>query len=440
MMDHPDGGASTRAACSTRQTSAGLRGWVRCGGGGTLVAGCGTAGAWAREAQYNGTLAARSPTPAAACARAAFDAYLCGLPARAADDELRPADWAFGSDPPSVGKFVARYALQLYLGMSRPERPFRHVQPADFLREWRWRPPQRACPAMVDTDVGDGGAVEAWVRSDVCAGAPAAPPPPTGAAMARLRAGARLLHVARGNGSGAWGATADPLWMSVKGGGATDAAFSIAAQLVRRVRTHAVGPCTRARADALSRRALRRLLDGNDSGTGGGGGGGAGGAGGPGGAGGGGTTRHAGVERARAHGGGPRRLAIAVHIRRGDACEVWASGSEAHSEVQIEGDGARLASRLGRRLGRRRPPRPCFDAPAYLRAARRLLSQLGPMSAAADAQTAAPPLAPPWLLVASDSPSAASELAQAMDHPMEFEILQAGAPQQCAPPLPTARA
>ena len=83
---------------------------------------------------------------------------------------LRAADWSFGGDPPSVGKFVGRWAMQLYLGSTVAADPFRQTLSNGLLRSWRWRP-QRGCSAAAarhDT---------AWLLGDVC-------PPPVAAGSA----------------------------------------------------------------------------------------------------------------------------------------------------------------------------------------------------------------------------------------------------------------
>ena len=92
------------------------------------------------------------------CARQAFDAFVCGLP-RWRGAKLQPSDWAFGSEPATAGKFVARWAMSLFLG-SVAKQPGRYSLPTPELTGWLWRPPG-SCAAS-------NGTAEAWLRADVC--------------------------------------------------------------------------------------------------------------------------------------------------------------------------------------------------------------------------------------------------------------------------------
>ena len=63
---------------------------------------------------------------------------MCSLPAVVGDDDLKPADWAFGANPPTVAKAIVRFAMQLYLSITvgdpKHGKPFRHILPDDALR------------------------------------------------------------------------------------------------------------------------------------------------------------------------------------------------------------------------------------------------------------------------------------------------------------------
>ena len=129
------------ATCLPRHVAASLRPFLH-----------DAAAEWTRRLRSNGTwhhpaadkeyIGRSSRRHNAACAQLAFERFVCSLPARVGDDELKPADWAFGAEPASVGKFVGHFALQLYLSTSVPARPYRHVLPEDVLRDWPWRPRQ----------------------------------------------------------------------------------------------------------------------------------------------------------------------------------------------------------------------------------------------------------------------------------------------------------
>ena len=252
--------ATTTARCLARHINTGLRPHVECGGNSALPPGCATGSGWTRTRVSNGTASSRANPHAARCAQRAFDTFLCSLPARVGDDNLKPADWAFGADPPSVGKLIGHFSLQLYLSVTQ-RNPFRHILPTDFLRDWSWRPPH--CPASASASQQQSrrraaNSPEAWLRADVCTQAEVASARGTAGgsgsgespSFTQLRTGARLIAIARGNSSGSWAPREDPLWVATKGGGQTSAGLWVAAQLVRRVR-RAMGPCLRARVNAL---------------------------------------------------------------------------------------------------------------------------------------------------------------------------------------------
>ena len=400
--------------CTARLVKAGLHVAVTCGDSASTPPRCASHEAWNIAMQHNGS---RVPAGGRRCARNAWDAYLCALPARVGDDELKPADWAFGSMPPSVGKQVAHFALQLFLSGARAKQPFRHTLPSDFLRDWRWRPQPSSCPT---TAARHAHSDEAWLRADVCApfSAEAVPAkvPASSIRFTEVRAGARVLELVRGNSSGHWARTADLMWVATVGGGATSAGLWVAGQAVRRVR-QAIGPCTHARVDELLLSARQRLradesahADGSARGV----------------------PQTWAPSAAGARDGdvvededwrrAAWRPAIAVHIRRGDACETWAGHS---------GD-ARTAPANS--------ARPCFGVATYLSAARALLGVLVADGSGGSGGIPSRRVRrwrasqrdgrsrPPWLLVATDSPVAIDELRTAM-RAGEFDILHAGGPR-----------
>ena len=390
--------------CTPRLAALGLRPITACGDtSATLPPLC--IHSWSAARRYNGSsstiLADHQLRHAARCARHAFEAYLCSLPAEIGDDGLKPADWAFGASPPSVGKSVAHFAMQLYLSATQA-RPFRNILPNDALMDWRWRP-METCHGL------DSSTPWLWLKPDVCdhserrtrlwrrskrgeGGAAATTTTDDDPSFEQTRTGSRLLQLVRGNTSGHWRRTEDPLWVATAGGGATTAGFWTAGMLVRRVWRHAVGPCTRLRVDALLRDANLRL----------------------------GVSRSGslGAGNLRSNDGGepfvplqrPRRLAVAVHIRRGDACERWASE---------EAVGTRREDGL---------PRPCFATHEYLAAARALLAQLRGQRRERNEATGG---GVAWLLVATDSPTALTEL-RGLIQTSEFELLHANGPRGAA--------
>ena len=382
-----------RPTCSEALQRAGLRPVIHCSDSGAAPPTC-TGSAWATALLYEGSTSGGGRQRSAACAQRAFDQYLCRLPAQGERaGELRPADWAFGAEPPTIGKFVARVAMQLYLGMAAASPAFRPMLRGETLRQWSWRPPLSACPPHArDNSSALEDATGAWMLADVCdvavtARRRATPPARVEAAAAASRAAvgdgaptsrtmARLLEIVRGNSSGRWPRThTDLMWMATAGGGVTSAGLWVAGQTMRHARS-AMGPCTRALVDALL------------------------------------SQSRAVLQRAR------RRCRIGLHIRRGDACERWAS-RRADDET----------------LKRR----PCFHTATYLEAARALAAVLARdprqcigasgarMHAEAPATPATPATpSPPVLLLATDSPHVLEEL-QALLRPGEFEVVAAPA-------------
>ena len=87
---------------------------------------CCVGGGWTDAAASPGEILDATTRHSRKCARDAAEAFLCGLPlARRGHTPVLPPDWAFGADPPSLGKFVARWAMELWLGSG--ERPARRL-------------------------------------------------------------------------------------------------------------------------------------------------------------------------------------------------------------------------------------------------------------------------------------------------------------------------
>lgn len=362
-------------SCPHTLLRAGLRPVLHCSDSGAAPPTC-TGPAWTTTLLYEGSSSGGGRQRSAACAQRAFDQYLCRLPAQGERaGELRPADWAFGAEPPTIGKFVARVAMQLYLGVAAASPAFRPTLRGETLRQWSWRPPLSACPPHArDNSSALENAAGAWMLADVCdvavtARRRATPPARVEAAAAASRAAvgdgaptsrtmARLLEIVRGNSSGRWPRThTDLMWMATAGGGVTSAGLWVAGQTMRHARS-AMGPCTRALVDALL--AQPRAV----------------------------------LQRAR------RRCRIGLHIRRGDACERWTS--------------RRADDETSKR-------RPCFHTATYLEAARALAAVLARETPATPATPS-----PPLLLLATDSPNVLEEL-RALLRPGEFEVVAAPA-------------
>lgn len=382
--DHFNSSCMVRSVeCAPRKVSVGLRPFVACGDSSsqTPPACRASHSSWAKVQRHNGT-EMEGLERGSRCAQQAIEAYICSLPARVGDDDLKPADWAFGADPPSVGKFVAHFALQLYLSTTQLSRPFRHVLPADALQGWRWRPRGGCHIEGIHTD-----RIDAWIRPDVCAGYASTRQRQSDDGSGGSAKLAQLLLVARGNSSGDWSASADPLWVATKGGGSTGAGLWLAGQLVRLVWRNAQGPCTRARVTGLLEEPYKRLRSVEEKASG-------------------------------------ARWSIAMHIRRGDACQRWGASRTAEYDA-VAADPSSSSSSPARRSARV-TERPCFHARDYLDAARMLMGTLRQRRGRRRRAGAVP-----WLLVASDSAEAVAELGAIVD-PREFVVLQASGPRGTA--------
>ncbi|KAL1530559.1 hypothetical protein AB1Y20_001460 [Prymnesium parvum] len=337
-----------RRPCSPQDVADALSHLIACGATARFPPTCSRATAWPALTLSDGSgLAAHPDERRRRCARAAFDAFLCALRPAADAEALRPPDWAFGANPPSVGKFLARWAMSLYL-RSLVGTPSRHtLRPAE-VGGWRWLPAPRC-------GEGGGAARGGWFEADVCARVPL---PPSGAEGLREahrgRAWRALVAIARGNQSGGWRRGEDPLWVATAGGSQTTAGLWWAGQMMRRVRA-SLGRCAHA--------ASRPWLRGRMVHTGGGW-----------------RAEGEGAARERAH-----AFTLAVHVRRGDACVRWAR----------RGD-----STLDR-------GRPCYAAGEYMAVVRALLAKArqgeGKLARLAAGRVR--------LLIASDSESVADEMA-----------------------------
>ena len=135
--------ATAATACARRDVLAGLKLVGLCGDS-ALAPGC-VGGGWTDAAASPGEILDATTRHSRKCARDAAEAFLCGLPlARRGHTPVLPPDWAFGADPPSLGKFVARWAMELWLGSGeRPAR--RYALPVRELAGWRWLPASRRC-------------------------------------------------------------------------------------------------------------------------------------------------------------------------------------------------------------------------------------------------------------------------------------------------------
>ena len=141
------------SACTQRDAAPALRRLVSCSSSAASPV-C----AWTGLRVFDGGPVRPGLAKAHSCARVAFDAFVCGLP-RWRGAKIQPPDWAFGSEPATAGKFVARWAMSLFLA-SVAEQPGRYSIPTPELTGWLWRPPG-SCAAS-------NGTTEAWVRADVC--------------------------------------------------------------------------------------------------------------------------------------------------------------------------------------------------------------------------------------------------------------------------------
>ena len=165
-------------ACTQRDAVPALRRLVSCSSSATSPV-C----AWSGLRVFDGGPVRPGLANSHYCARQAFDAFVCGLP-RWRGAKIQPPDWAFGSEPATVGKFVARWAMSLFLG-SVAEQPGRYSLPTPELTGWLWRPPG-SCAAS-------NGTTEAWLRADVCR---TSAPAPRGLELAleRSSVGQQLLR------------------------------------------------------------------------------------------------------------------------------------------------------------------------------------------------------------------------------------------------------
>ena len=212
--------------CSQRDAAPALRSLASCGSERSASPAC----AWTKLRVHDGGPARPGLENARHCAREAFDAFICGLPVWRGEKVL-PPDWAFGAEPATVGKFVARWAMSLFL-RSVAERPRRYAVPAPELTGWLWRPKGQCAAA---------NGAEAWVRADVCR-AGGRGPRELELALERSAAGQQMFREVRGNSSGRWKVGTDVHWMATAGGGVTGAGLWWAAQLVR-LALEALGPC-----------------------------------------------------------------------------------------------------------------------------------------------------------------------------------------------------
>lgn len=232
------------------------------------------------------------------CARRAFRSYLCSLPT-SSEAATGGVDGEFGASPPTFAKYLSRWALMLYVSTSHPHRPTRHVPPD--LQHWAWRP--------------GGCAGESGLQADVCSGRKSGQKGRLAALISRSSEGRALLGRVRGH-LGVAGAANTAA--ALRRGGRSLAGLWWASVLVGWV-TSSLGPCSRSiRDSALS-----------TAGTG--------------------SGREAAVCSRE----------VAVHMRRGDACERWAALGD--GRLDPEGD-------CGGAIGR-----PCFGAAVYLQGVRRVL-------------------------------------------------------------------
>jgi hypothetical protein len=232
------------------------------------------------------------------CARRAFRSYLCSLPT-SSEAVTGGVDGEFGASPPTFAKYLSRWALMLYVSTSHPHHPTRHVPPD--LQHWAWRP--------------GGCAGESGLQADVCSGRKGGQKGRLAALISRSSEGHALLGRVRGH---VGLADASDAATALRRGGRSLAGLWWASVLVGWM-TASLGPCGRSiRDSALST---------------------------------------AGVEAGREAAGCSRE--VAVHMRRGDACERWATLGD--GRLDPEGD-------CGGAVGR-----PCFGAAVYLQGIRWVL-------------------------------------------------------------------
>eukprot|EP00966_Prymnesium_polylepis_P132988 3073854-Prymnesium_polylepis.1 len=100
-------------ACTRRDIGDAVRSLLACGDNARLAPSCERSEAWTKVLISNGSdPSAMLDERRSRCVREGFDTFLCGLPpASGSEAPPRPPDWAFSDDPPSVGKFIARWAM-----------------------------------------------------------------------------------------------------------------------------------------------------------------------------------------------------------------------------------------------------------------------------------------------------------------------------------------
>jgi len=290
------------------------------------------------------------------CAAAAFEAYVCSLPAHPGQplaQRVFQPDHAFGAEPPSLGKCLARWTMHLYLGLAdTPAR--RYALDDDELDDWRWLP-EGGCGA-------DRRKRRSWVTYDVCMARTRLPPADLGRAMLASPGGIALLSHLRGNATGRLRGEVDRYRLASYAGGETAAGAWVAGQLFRMVRA-SLGLCGRAAVAELGVQSLGApVTDDERNGV---------------------AQRHDAQEgRGRRPGSSRTKaldavapllqraaarapFAVAVHVRRGDACERWVDPAPVQRRRRTR------KGRLGAEAGR-----PCFLAQDYMRAASWVLTTL----------------------------------------------------------------
>jgi len=313
------------------------------------------------------------PLKPADCAARLMQDWLCALPTVPVGplppvlrgyDSLQFGD--FGDTPPTISKFLARWALMLYVS-STAEVPYRYVLPTSRASSWAWLPGGPHAARQREAD---------WLVADVCARH--VPSTEAGAAglaeaiMARARGEPPAGRSRRVAASGR-----EPYRRRLLRGGATWAGLWWAGLLQGRVLT-AMGP----RAAALREAALARIDEV------------------------GGAAVSSRLLRPR-----DCSIRVGLHVRRGDACQRWAAPAD--GAVDPEGD-------CGTAVGR-----PCYATSHYLHAVRSLARahQARSRSHAGGAASANGEGCVTTILLASDSPSVALELAAAVAASRNLRLL-----------------
>lgn len=108
-------------------------------------------------------------TPLSCCTQSAIDAYLCSLrsrrqiPAALAPGMLdRGFLWGNANSSLTIGKFIGRFALLMFLSTTASAKPFRYRLPAETLLGWEWR------PAFHSLGLASCDGASAWIQADVC--------------------------------------------------------------------------------------------------------------------------------------------------------------------------------------------------------------------------------------------------------------------------------